>query len=265
MSQVLDHVAEGVGDDTLETSPDEPREVVSHAPSRTASSRMAPAELQQDFDYRPVPVLVPTAAVLAGCSLFAWWILPALGIALVGVVVGVVAYRKIAASDGELGGATLAMISLGVSSLVLVAGTAKHAVVIATEVPEGYRKVNFAHDISIHGIGRHRGQIALAPEVAELVDQRIFIKGYMFPMQQTRNLKSFMLVKDNQLCCFGKQVAATDMILVELPPGETFDYTTNMVSVGGVLRIEPIRVEDQENPVVYRMIGDICEKSKTIF
>lgn len=258
MSQVLDQPE--AAHESAEPDAPQGSENVTHSPSG-----MAPADLQQSFDYRPVPVLAPTAAVLAGCSLAAWWLMPAVGIALIGTVVGFVAYRKIATSDGELGGLGMATASLALSGVLFVGSTAKHAYVWATEVPEGYRKVNFAHDISVHGIGMERGRIALAPQVQELVDQPIFVKGYMFPVERKFGLESFVLVKDNQLCCFGKQVEPTDMILVVLPEGRTMDYTTGMVSVGGELKIEPTSVDDQQNQVVYRMVGDICERSKTIF
>jgi hypothetical protein len=222
-------------------------------------------EVRNDFDYKPVPVLAPVAAVLGVCSLTALWAMPAMGVALIGVVVGAVAVRKIAASDGELGGMMLAAAGLGLSLALFVGGTGLHAYTIATEVPEGFRRVNFAHEISAYEISMDRGQYAVAPPVFELTEEPIFTKGYMFPSMETKNLTAFLLVKDNQLCCFGKQVDPTDMILVELPEGQTFDYTTSMVSVGGNFRVEPARRDDQSNAVVYRMDAKIVERSKTVF
>lgn len=223
------------------------------------------------FDYKPVPVLAPLSVVFAVCSIFAWWLMPAVGIALLGLVIGAVAVRKIAASEGELGGMRLAMIGF-VGSLVLFCGSlSKHAFVIATEVPEGYTKIHFVRDVSQYPIGQKRGQILIPKPVAELVDQKVFLKGYMWQTEHKEGLTSFLLVKDNQVCCFGPgEIKPTDMVLVELADGQTFDLTTSMVSVAGTFElVQPKPGEEMltngAHPIVYRLDATHVEVSKTAF
>ena len=69
--------------------------------------------------------------------------------------------------------------------------------------------------------------------------QKIFIKGYMYPTQDTRGLKTFLLVKDNAQCCFGGNPKINDMILVTMQNGKGVDYHQGLLmSVGGVFHCQ---------------------------
>lgn len=67
-----------------------------------------------------------------------------------------------------------------------------------------------------------------------------FVKatGFINPLSQTRNLTGFLLVKDRASCCFGKMPQMNHYISVKLKPGQTVNYSTDPVTVRGVIRIE---------------------------
>lgn len=50
------------------------------------------------------------------------------------------------------------------------------------------------------------------------------IRGWMFPPEIERGLRGFLFVRDNQICCFGRQALIYDKIGVRMRTGETTDY-----------------------------------------
>ena len=62
--------------------------------------------------------------------------------------------------------------------------------------------------------------------------------GFINPMSQTRNLTAFLLVRDRASCCFGKMPQINHYIDVKLKPGATANYSTDPVTIQGVLKVE---------------------------
>lgn len=62
--------------------------------------------------------------------------------------------------------------------------------------------------------------------------------GFINPLSQTRNITSFLLVKDRASCCYGKMPQMNHYISVKLKPGEATNYSTDPVTVRGVIRVE---------------------------
>ncbi|MCA9075262.1 MAG: hypothetical protein KDA93_09535 [Planctomycetaceae bacterium] len=60
--------------------------------------------------------------------------------------------------------------------------------------------------------------------LAELAGKRIRIRGFMYPPFQSTGLPMFVLVRDNQECCFGPGAKIYDHILVNMRDGVTTDY-----------------------------------------
>lgn len=212
-----------------------------------------------EFDYRPVPVLAPVSLVLGLCAAMA--LLAAFGIviALLGAILGGIAFLRIRRGNGDLGGSWLAGIGLGLSSIFLVIGIGLQSYGYATELPEGYIRVNFPHDISRKQFVYQNGQTMLHPDVEPLVDHNIFIKGFIRPSTKINGLTAFELLKDNGACCFGGEPAEWDSILVILAPGETIDYSTGLISVAGRLSADFSRAR------VYTIDATHVERSRTSF
>jgi hypothetical protein len=63
------------------------------------------------------------------------------------------------------------------------------------------------------------------------------VTGFINPMNETRNLKKFYLVKDRASCCFGKAPQINHFIDVTMRGGQTVNYSTDPVTVRGVLQV----------------------------
>ncbi|GIX04523.1 MAG: hypothetical protein KatS3mg114_0392 [Planctomycetaceae bacterium] len=197
---------------------------------------------QQDsleFEYRPLPLLVPLSVAFTVLSLtgFLWDVL--LSIAVVGWVLAWLAWWQIKRSEGQYSGLTTTRWCLGLIPLIALSATAFHIYTFATEIPTGYRRVNFSQEISARELIHKDGEWQVDPEVQALDGQPIFVKGFMYPTQQTHSLKSFVLCKDSGQCCFGGNPKVTDMILVEMDPTQVVNYRPGLVAVAGVFRVHP--------------------------
>lgn len=217
-----------------------------------------------EFDYRPVAVLAPVSLFLGLASSLILFGLIGAVICILGIVVGSICLWQIRRSFGELGGRTLGRIGLSLSVLFLVSGSALHAYSFATEVPEGYERLSFNNDIAKKGFVVQNGATGLHPDVQQLAEKKVFVKGYMYPTGEEEGLTAFILCKDNQQCCFGGQPKLTDMILVEMQDGATVDYTQSLVSVAGVFRTNTGGGAAGQNPV-YQIDGVQAGRAKTSF
>jgi hypothetical protein len=77
----------------------------------------------------------------------------------------------------------------------------------------------------------------LTKEIEAMAGQRIRIRGYILPTPQKNGIKQFVLVRDNQECCFGPGAALYDCILVEMKPGKTAEYSIRPVAAEGTFDI----------------------------
>ncbi|HEX4149340.1 MAG TPA: hypothetical protein VHY20_10145, partial [Pirellulales bacterium] len=121
-------------------------------------------------------------------------VVPMLSIAL-----GLLSLRRIQRSPLELTGERLALAGVVISSMFLAAGWTRLAWLDATEVPPGYRRVSF-DEFQPDTADTSQG---IPPAAQALEGQRVFLKGYAFPGRERQGIKKFVLVRDNQQCCFG--------------------------------------------------------------
>ncbi len=84
----------------------------------------------------------------------------------------------------------------------------------------------------------------LTPQVKALDGRRVKIRGFMLPSFVNKGLKYFVLVRDNQECCFGPGAALFDAIHIDLAEGVTAEYSYPPIAVEGVFHIDPV-----ENPL----------------
>ncbi len=85
------------------------------------------------------------------------------------------------------------------------------------------------------------------------------IRGYILPtsvFQQT-GIKQFVLVRDNQECCFGPGAMLYDCIMVEMAEGKTTKFSTRPVMVQGKFSLdtETYRYPDGAHFAVFKMIA----------
>ncbi len=73
-----------------------------------------------------------------------------------------------------------------------------------------------------------------------LDEERIRIRGFMYPTFQETDLPGFVLARDNEICCFGRNPKIYDLIEVSMRNGVTTDYIQGRpFDVIGVLHIKP--------------------------
>lgn len=80
----------------------------------------------------------------------------------------------------------------------------------------------------------------LTPEVEQIFGKHIRIRGFILPTIQQRGLEQFVLVRDNQECCFGPGAALYDCIVVEMEAGKTAEFSVLPVTVEGVFGYDEI-------------------------
>jgi hypothetical protein len=96
--------------------------------------------------------------------------------------------------------------------------------------------------------------------VRSLFGRKIKIRGYIHPytMQFDTGNTAFVLVRDNQDCCFGPGAALYDCIFVQMNPGRTADFRSIPVAVTGTLRFQEHR-EGEATRAVFRLEADAVE------
>lgn len=80
----------------------------------------------------------------------------------------------------------------------------------------------------------------LNEEIKQLSGKKVKLRGYILPstLFKETNIDQFVLVRDNQECCFGPGAALFDCVMVEMLPGKTTDFVTRPVTVEGKFRID---------------------------
>ena len=99
----------------------------------------------------------------------------------------------------------------------------------------------------------------LTPTIHKLFGRKIRIRGYIYPTLKKRGLKQFILVRDNQECCFGPGAALFDCILVHMTEGNTAEYSIRPVAVEGKFSFEIFPDPYGVTRAIYRLDGDSVE------
>lgn len=99
----------------------------------------------------------------------------------------------------------------------------------------------------------------LTPKIEAMAGKRIRIGGYMFPTSTRDGITQFVLVRDNQECCFGPGAALFDCVLVRMAPGKTTSYSYRPIAVQGTFGIEIMPGPDDRPLAIYEMTGESVE------
>ncbi len=182
--------------------------------------------------------IVSVFVVVTAASSFEWCLLTA-PIPAVGILVAVRALTTIRQHPEQYAGAGLAKAGLVLSVIFLVGGVAYGGYVYATEVPDGYARLSFT-DMKPSELDERAGK-AIPADVAELDGKKVFIKGYIRPDSITvqRGIDRFLLVRDNQQCCFGdlSKINYFDQIDVVMLGDKRVDYSQGVIRIGGTLHV----------------------------
>jgi len=221
---------------------------------------------EEDFQYRPVSSSAVAALVLGLLSGLVFLAghdsiqacLMMCPIPLLGLVLGLRAMSRIRSMPESLSGGRLAVAGALLSGFGLVAGLGYSGYVYATEVPAGYQRTSFAEfrpdEVEL------RGGVRIPADVAALDGKHVFIKGYMRAdsMSQRHNVRGFLLVRDNNQCCFGdlSKVKYFDQVLVKMDDLLSIDFASHMFRIGGTLHIHPENITKGPGYPAYTLDAD---------
>jgi hypothetical protein len=99
----------------------------------------------------------------------------------------------------------------------------------------------------------------LPKRVTALEKQPVRIRGYILPSFQQAGLTQFVLVRDNQECCFGPGAALHDCVVVRMRPGRTANFSIRPVAVAGTFRVDELRGPDGKHLAIYALDGEAVE------
>ena len=123
-------------------------------------------------------------------------------------------------------------------------------------VPSSFREITF-DDIKLDmEKGAPFTRDLLPARVTSLAGTGIRIRGYILPSFQQTGLTQFVLVRDNQECCFGPGAALHDCVVVRMRPGKTADFSIRPVAVAGTFKIDELRAPDGSHLAIYALDGD---------
>jgi hypothetical protein len=155
-------------------------------------------------------------------------------------------------------GRNVAMIGLFLSLAFLVTGVSYGSYVYLTEVPDGYIRTSFSA-MKPDELEDSSG-VKIPPDIAALDGKKVFIKGYIRPdsVSVSRGIKRFLLVRDNNQCCFGdlSTIKYYDQIDVEMVGSRRVDYKEGVLKIGGILRVEPSNVGGPSLKPVFSLQAD---------
>jgi len=211
---------------------------------------VSPKELP---DYRPVSsaatisLFVGLFAMLAAVLVADVGIATFIGVAILGLLIGLRGLSSIKRYD--MAGLGFARAGLGLSVLALFTGAGVHLYESMTEVPEGSVLITYA------ALQPKGGE--MIPDSAKALDgKKVFIKGYMYPGDQTKGIKEFVLCRDNGTCCFGGQPKLTDMIQVQLKEPLTVDFHSGLRHIAGNFKVEQSIGPSSVGTVLYKLEAD---------
>ena len=191
-------------------------ELGSASPEKPSVGAWGESSEGEDFDYIPISPWAPIALSLGLLGLTGFIGIFGLYVAFFGIFIGIAAITRIRASAGSVKGTGMAALGLVMSLASFTLGSAKMAHAYSTEVPEGFARVTFPKDIADKQFVFVNGHRKLHPDVATLVGQKVYLKGFMWATQETEGLTRFILLKDNGECCMGGKPKSHDFIFVTL-------------------------------------------------
>jgi hypothetical protein len=237
-------------------------EAISDFPSALASDN-------EQFEYRSFSTSAIASAIFGVLSLLtivaardsfdsALMICP---IPILGVVLGIRALSAIRANPDQVSGRKFAIVGIALSLVGMLTGLSYAGYVHATEVPEGAIRTSF-YEFRPSENDLDAG-IPIPKDVQALDGKRVFIKGYMradsTPVR--RNVRRFLLVRDNNQCCFGDlaSVKYYDQVLVDFDDKVTTDYSTDLFRIAGTLQLRPQNVNSPSQAPVYTIKADYVQ------
>ena len=169
--------------------------------------------------------------LLSLLTMLGWTLFP---IPLVGIGLGALALWQIKRAGEEMLGYRVAVAGIALSVVMWGVGFGWLYYQYRTQAPPGYRAVSY-EELKADPANSDEP----IPQAAlDLVDTKVFIKGYMYPGRQQTGITAFLLCRDNGVCAYCKpNPDPTDLVQVRLVNGLEASFTTHLISLGGKLSV----------------------------
>ena len=105
--------------------------------------------------------------------------------------------------------------------------------------------------------GRYEAKM-LTESIKALDGKKVKLRGFILPSTLFResDINEFVLVRDNQECCFGPSAALFDCVVVNLVDGVKTDYTTRPVTVTGTFKLKEYKYPDDTGHfAIFNLLG----------
>ncbi|MDR2440624.1 MAG: hypothetical protein LBE12_14780 [Planctomycetaceae bacterium] len=211
-------------------------------------------------DYRTLTAESVGSVILGCLSVLTFISLIFIIFPLLGILLGILAIRKILQASEELSGLGISTAGVILSLIFLIAGISYQIYAYSFEIPLGYVEIDFTQLAADPKTGRiPEAIIALSSHLDEQGNSTlgvpVFIEGYMFPTRQMTNIDRFILVPAIEQGKFGATTRnPTEMIEVTLSGGLKVPYRTSPVRVGGILYVNE---NDNTGETPYRIEADV--------
>jgi hypothetical protein len=93
----------------------------------------------------------------------------------------------------------------------------------------------------------------LTDSIKQLDGQTVRLRGFVRPSFKQTGIKNFILVRDNQECCFGPGAALYDCVMVKMADDLSIDFTVRPVSMVGTLYLKEFIGKDKKVWAIFRM------------
>ena len=100
----------------------------------------------------------------------------------------------------------------------------------------------------------------LTPEIEAMDGKDVIIRGFILESYQLKNIKEFVLVRDNQECCFGPGAYIYHNMQVEMIGDASAEYTIRPITVRGKFTIKPWIGPDGKCYSVFHIAATSFEK-----
>lgn len=175
-----------------------------------------------------------------------------IGLAIVGIGLGIVGYLGVRRYPDELTGKSVAVFGIVICVLTLFGATSLHAYIYMTEVPDDCERLTFG-EIKAKTFPKYQP----TEKALQMDGKKIFIKGYTFPGSKKNNLSNFLLVGDFDTCCFGGNPEPTHLIKVTINGPRKIDYSKRLRKLSGTFRVLPrLSKSIDDKPYLYELIAE---------
>ncbi|MBP5621448.1 MAG: DUF4190 domain-containing protein, partial [Thermoguttaceae bacterium] len=152
-------------------------------------------QVEETVDYKQIATLGVESLVAAIFGILGFFWKPFIIASLLGIVLGVLAKRKIMRAPDEISGGTLTTVALALSVVLFVTSLGWQVYAFYNSAPPGYAVVPF-DNMALDKDGN------VAEDILALDGHKVYIEGYMYPTKQHAGIENFTLVRTVGHCKF---------------------------------------------------------------